>query len=183
MPTTTDRGAMRMREKAGRAPMVTSTVAHTQASRALRAEGVTVNDTTARETMRATQTQTTGAIVSAWTSATDTKPIALYPARAGNRSSIVGRERTLREANRGMIALMQHRSAQAARTHTGIEEMVLAHEGPSSTCSYPARAASPKRGRRHSEETAPRMRKQKPTSARVGASHWFSWRAEASLSC
>ena len=57
--------------------MVTRAVAHTQASRALRAEGVTVNDTTARETMRATQTPTTGAIVSAWTSATETKPIAL----------------------------------------------------------------------------------------------------------
>ena len=70
-------GAISMTLKSGNASIVISTVAHTQASSALRADGVTVRDTTARDTMRATQTPTTGAIVSAWISATDTRPIAL----------------------------------------------------------------------------------------------------------
>ena len=63
--------------KTGKTSIVTSAVAHTQARSALRADGVTVKDTTAKDTMRATQTPMRGATVRAWIPASGAKPIAL----------------------------------------------------------------------------------------------------------
>ena len=109
--------------------------------------------------------------------------MALYPASAGIRRSIAGRERTRREAKRGTRAPAQHRREHRIRSQTGIPARMIAHIGPSSGYLNPRRVASATRGMRHSEVIAPTRRKQMPTRARTGESHWFSWRAEASLAC
>ena len=46
----------------------------------------------------------------------------------------MGRERTLRDAKRGITDVTQQMSEQSARTHKGMADMALAHCGPSSTC-------------------------------------------------
>ena len=64
--------------------------------------------------------------------AIDTKPIALYPANAGIRSSRAGLERTAREAKSGRMEAAQHTAAHVPRSHSGIFVASTAHFGPSS---------------------------------------------------
>ena len=102
------------------------------AKNALNAVGVVVSDTTASETARATHTPITGATDRAWIPAIDTKPIALYPASAGIRSSRAGLERTVRDTKSGRIEAAQHTAAHTPRSHIGIFATSTAHFGPSS---------------------------------------------------
>ena len=111
---------------------MTRAVAPIHAKRALSAVGVVVSDTTASETARATHTPITGATDRAWMPDIDTKPIALYPASAGIRSSRAGLERTMREAKSGRMEAAQHTAAHAPRAHSGIFATSTAHFGPSS---------------------------------------------------